>query len=45
MRIWHTKILPYLPRMQLLSQKREIDLIWKDLANGKQTNHVLINYI
>ena len=45
MRLWHTNILPYLPRTQLLSQKREIDLIWKDLANGKQTNHVLINYI
>lgn len=45
MRIWHYKMLPYLPRMQLLSQKREIDLIWKDIANGKKTNHILINYI
>lgn len=45
MRLWHSKLLPYLPRMQLLSQKRECDLIWKDLANGKKTNHILINYI
>ena len=45
MRLWHYKLLPYLPRMQLLSQKREIDLIWKDIANGKKTNHILINYI
>lgn len=45
MRLWHYKILPYSPRTQLLFQKRECDLIWKDLANGKQTKHVLINYI
>ena len=45
MRLWHYKLLPYLPNSQLLSQKREIDLIWKDLANGKKTNHILINYI
>lgn len=34
-----------LPKSQLLSQKRECDLIWKDLAKGKKTNHILINYI
>ena len=45
MRLWHISMLPYLPKSQLLSQKRECDLIWKDIANGKQTNHVLINYI
>ena len=45
MRLWHYKMLPYLPKSQLLSQKRECDLIWKDIANGKRTNHVLINYI
>ena len=45
MRLWHYKLLSYLPKSQLLSQKREIDLIWKDLANGKKTNHILINYI
>lgn len=45
MRLWHWQILEYLPKSQLLSQKRECDLIWKDIANGKKTNHVLINYI
>ena len=45
MRLWHYKLLPYLPKGQLLSQKRECDLIWKDIENGKQTNHILINYI
>ena len=45
MKLWHWKLLPYLPKSQLIAQKRECDLIWKDIANGKQTNHVLINYI
>ena len=45
MRLWDYKILPYLPKSQLLSQKRECDLIWKDISNGKQTNHILINYM
>lgn len=25
--------------------KKECDLIWKDIKEGKQTNHILINYI
>ena len=45
MRLWHRDLLPYLPNSQLLAQKRECDLIWKDIASGKQTNHILINYI
>ena len=45
MRLWHYRLLPYLPKGQLLSQKRECDLIWKDIANGRKTNHILINYI
>lgn len=45
MRLWHYEILPYLPKTQLLAQKRECDLIWKDLSNGNKTNHILINYI
>lgn len=45
MRLWHYKLLPYLPKSQLIAQKRECDLIWKDIAVGKQTNHILINYI
>ncbi len=45
MRLWHYKLLPYLPKSQLIAQKRECDLIWKDIANGKKTNHILINYI
>lgn len=45
MRLWHYKLLPYLPKSQLISQKKECDLIWKDLHNGRKTNHILINYI
>ena len=45
MRLWHYRLLPYLPNSQLLAQKRECDLIWKDILNGKKTNHILINYI
>ena len=45
MRLWHSSLLKYLPKGQLLSQKRECDLIWKDIAAGKKTNHILINYI
>lgn len=45
MRLWHNKLIPFLPKSQLLAQKRECDLILKDRWNGKKTNHVLINYI
>lgn len=45
MRLWSYQIIPCLPDSQLLAQKRECDLIWKDISNGKQTNHILINYI
>lgn len=44
-RLWHSKLIPLLPDSQLKAQKRECDLIWKDIRNGKQTNHILINYI
>lgn len=45
MRLWHYKLIQYLPKSQLLAQKRECDLILKDRWNGKRTNHILINYI
>lgn len=45
MRLWDFRLLPYLPKSQLLAQKRECDLIIKDATKGKQTNHILINYI
>lgn len=45
MRLWHYELLHFLPDSQLIAQKRECDLIWKDIAAGKKTNHILINYI
>ena len=45
MRLWDFRLLPYLPKLQLLAQKRECDLIIKDAVMGKKTNHILINYI
>jgi uncharacterized protein (TIGR02328 family) len=40
MRIWHWKLLPYLPKSQLLAQWRELNSIFK-----KQDKHILINYV
>lgn len=45
MRLWHIDLIPYLPKSQLLAQKRECDLILKDATLGRRTNHILINYI
>lgn len=45
MRLWYWGLIQFLPKSQLLAQKRECDLIWKDIRNGKKTNHILINYI
>ena len=40
MRLWDYRLLPYLPKLQLISQWRELNSIFK-----KQDNHILINYI
>ncbi|MFJ7954221.1 pyrimidine dimer DNA glycosylase/endonuclease V [Lysinibacillus sp. NPDC096418] len=40
MRLWHTKLLPFLPKGQLLSQWRELNSIF-----AKEDKHILINYI
>lgn len=40
MRLWHYKLIPYLPKSQLLAQWRELNGIFK-----KQDNHILINYV
>ena len=38
--MWHYKLLPYLPKSQLLAQWRELNSIFK-----KQDKHILINYV
>ena len=40
MRLWHTELIPYLPKSQLLAQWRELNSIF-----AKEDKHVLINYI
>lgn len=40
MRLWHTDIIQYLPKGQLVAQWRELSSIFK-----KQDKHILINYI
>lgn len=40
MRLWHYKLLSYLPKSQLLAQWRELNSIFK-----KQDKHILINYV
>lgn len=40
MRLWHYKLIPFLPKSQLLAQWRELNNIFK-----KQDKHILINYI
>ena len=40
MRLWHYKLIPYLPNSQLTAQWRELNSIYKN-----QPNHILINYV
>lgn len=40
MRLWHTELIPFIPKSQLLAQWRELNSIFV-----KEDNHVLINYI
>ena len=45
MRLWHWKLIPVLPRQQLLGQWRECCLIAKNIAEKGTTNHILVNPI
>ncbi|MER2106690.1 MAG: pyrimidine dimer DNA glycosylase/endonuclease V [Solibacillus sp.] len=40
MRLWHTDVIPALPKSQLLAQWRELNSIF-----AKEDKHILINYI
>lgn len=40
MRLWHYKLIEFLPRSQLIAQWRELNSIFK-----KQDKHILINYV
>lgn len=45
MRLWHYKLIPYLPRLQLLSQWRECCCIAKSMVEKGTPNHILVNKI
>lgn len=40
MRLWHYKLIPYLPNSQLIAQWRELNSIYKN-----KPKHILINYV
>lgn len=45
MRLWHEKLLPYLPDAQFKGQLRELVLIMHDWRDKGETNHLLINKV
>ena len=45
MRIWHYKLLPYLPDAQFKGQLRELVAIMHDWRDKGKTNHLLINKV
>ena len=45
MRLWHYKLLPYLPDAQFKGQLRELVAIMHDWRDKGQTNHLLINLV
>ena len=45
MRLWHWKLIPVLPRQQLLGQWRECCLIAKEIKENGTPNHILVNSI
>lgn len=45
MRIWHYKLLPYLPENQFKGQLRELVLIMHQWRDKGKTNHLLINKV
>ena len=45
MRIWHYRLLPYLPDAQFKGQLRELVAILRDWRDRGATNHILINRV
>ena len=45
MRLWHYKLLPYLPDLQFRGQWRELVLVLNDWKYRGATNHLLINKV
>lgn len=45
MRLWHTSLIPVLPREQLISQWRELSAIAGAIQKNGTPNHLLVNFI
>ena len=45
MRLWHYKLLPFLPDLQFKGQLRELVAIMHDWRDKGKTNHLLINRV
>jgi uncharacterized protein (TIGR02328 family) len=45
MRIWHYRLLPYLPELQFKGQLRELVAIMRAWRDNGTTNHLLINRV
>ena len=45
MRLWHKKLIPALPRQQLIAQWRECSAIAGAIAKNGTPNHVLVNKV
>ena len=45
MRLWHTSLIPVLPREQLVSQWRELSAIAGAIQKKGTPNHLLVNFV
>lgn len=45
MRLWHKKLVPVLPRQQLLGQWRDCCCIAKNISTKGNPNHIMVNKI
>ena len=45
MRLWHTDLIPVLPREQLVAQWRELSAIAGTIQKNGTPNHILVNFV
>ena len=45
MRLWHTKLIPVLPREHLVAMWRELSAITGKIQTSGTPNHVLVNFV
>lgn len=45
MRLWHTSLIPVLPREQLVAQWRELSAIAGSIKEKGTPNHLLVNFV